>query len=142
MVPAASLPIPPSLHVEALVLGETGLTILASSEATDAPCPRCGRRSDRVHSRYGRTLADLPWAKLAVRLRVRVRKFFCDNDACPRTIFAERLVGVAQAHARRTDRQREALTATAFAGGGEAGAAGGETRAGRQSRHPAPPDAP
>ena len=121
MVPAA-LPIPRSLHVEALLLGEDGLTILASSEATDAPCPLCGRRSDRVHSRYGRTLADLPWAKLAVHLRVRVRKFFCDNDACPRTIFAERLVGVAQACARRTDRQREALTAIAFAAGGEAGA--------------------
>ena len=121
MVPAA-LPIPRSLHAEALLLGEAELTILASSAATDAPCPLCGRRSDRVHSRYGRTLADLPRAKLAVRLRRRVRKFFCDNDACPRAIFAERLVGVAQAHARRTDRQREALTAIAFALGGEAGA--------------------
>ena len=121
MVPAA-LPIPRPLRVEALLLGEDGLTILASSAATDAPCPLCGGRSERVHSRYPRTLADLPWAKLGVRLRVQVRKFFCGNDACPRTIFAERLAGIAEAHARRTDRQREGLAAIAFALGGEAGA--------------------
>jgi transposase len=110
------------LHVATLLLDEEGLTILASSDATDASCPLCGERSDRVHSRYARTLADLPWAALAVRLRVQVRKFFCDNDACPRRIFAERLDGVAQVSARRTDRQRAALTAIAFANGGEAGA--------------------
>jgi transposase len=110
------------LHVATLLLDEEGLTILASSEAAAAPCPLCGERSDRVHSRYVRTLADLPWAKLAVRLRVQVRKFFCANAACPRRIFAERLAGIAQAHARRTDRQGAALTAIAFANGGEAGA--------------------
>lgn len=121
MVPAV-LPIPRSLHVATLLLEEDGLTILASSAATGAACPRCGRRSDRVHSHYVRTLADLPWATLAVRLRVQVRKFFCDNATCPRRIFAERLTGVAQACARRTDRQRESLTTIAFALGGEAGA--------------------
>ena len=121
-LPVASLPIPPSLHVEALLLGEAGPTVLASSKAADVRCPLCGPRSDRVHSRYGRTFADLPWARLAVRLRVRVRKFVCDDPACPRQVFAERLPGIAEAYARRTDRQREALTAIAFAEGGEAGA--------------------
>jgi transposase len=110
------------LHVEALLLDEVGLTILASSAAADAPCPCCGQRSQRVHSRYGRTLADLPWAGVTVHLRVQVRKFFCDNATCLRRIFAERLAGVAQACARRTDRQRESLTTIAFALGGEAGA--------------------
>ena len=119
---AARLASPRSLRVEALLLAEDGLAILASSEATDVRCPLCGRRSDRVHSRYARTLADLPWADLAVRLRVRVRKFFCDNAGCPRKVFAERLDGVAQASARHTDRQGEALTAIALALGGEAGA--------------------
>ena len=61
MFPAA-LPIPQLLHVEALLLNEDGLTILASSEASDAPCPLCGERAARVHSRFLRTIADLPWA--------------------------------------------------------------------------------
>jgi transposase len=121
-MPPAVLPIPRSLHVETLLLDQEGLTILAASEATDVRCPLCGDPTDRVHSRYVRTLADLPWAKLAVRLRVRVRKFFCANDACPRRIFAERLDGIAPAFAHRTDRQRDALAAIAFALGGEAGA--------------------
>src|SRR5215211_7601217 len=122
VVAASYLPIPPSLRVEALLLADEGLTILASSEATEAPCPLCGERSDRVHSRYTRTLADPSWADVAVRFRVRVRKFFCANPACPRAVFAERLAGVAQAYARRTDRQQTTLTAIAFALGGDAGA--------------------
>jgi transposase len=122
MPPTAVLPIPRSLHVETLLLEEEGLTVLASSEATDVRCPVCGEPADRVHSRYVRTLADLPWAGLAVRFRVHVRRFFCDNPSCPRTIFAERLDGIAQSFAHRTDRQREALEAIAFAAGGEAGA--------------------
>jgi transposase len=121
MVPAV-LPIPRSLHVETLLLDDDGLTILACAAATDAPCPRCGQRSDRVHSRYARTLADLPWAGVAVHLRVSVRKFFCDNATCLRRIFSERLADVAAASARRTNRQQESLTAIAFALGGEAGA--------------------
>ena len=61
MGPAAVLPIPPSLHVEALLLNEDGLTILASAEAPDAPCPLCGERADRVHSRATRTLGRNSW---------------------------------------------------------------------------------
>jgi transposase len=59
---------------------------------------------------------------VVVRLRVRVRKFFCGNNSCERKVFAERLDGVAQRYARRTDRHREALDLIAFALGGEAGA--------------------
>ena len=122
MVIAASLLIPPSLHVEALLLGDDGVTIRAVSEATDVRCPVCGEPADRVHSRYERMLADLPWARFAVRLQVRVRRFVCENPACPRTIFAERLAGIAPACAHRTARQRDRLTDLALALGGEAGA--------------------
>ncbi len=76
MVPAA-LPVPSTLHVEALLLGEDGVTILASSEATEAACPLCGERSDRVHSRYTRTLADQPIGECPVTLHRQVRRFRC-----------------------------------------------------------------
>src|SRR5215217_718132 len=122
MATEASFLIPPSLHVAALLLGDDGVTIRAVSEAIDVRCPVCGDPSDRVHSRYERTLADLPWARFAVRLEVRVRRFFCANPTCPRQIFAERLAGIAQPAAHRTERQRERLTDFALALGGEAGA--------------------
>ncbi len=47
----ASLPIPRSLHVETLLFGDDGLTILAASEVGAARCPLCGEPAFRVHSR-------------------------------------------------------------------------------------------
>jgi transposase len=58
----------------------------------------------------------------AVRLQVRVRKFFCDNRACPRQIFTERLPTVAAPWARRTLRLAQHLSALGLALGGQAGA--------------------
>jgi transposase len=119
--PVARL-IPPSLHVDALLVGDDGLTIRVVAEEADVHCPVCGESADRVHSRATRTLADLPWAGVTVRLQVRIRKFFCENPTCPRRIFSERLDGIAAVAARRTDRQRAALLDLAVALGGEAGA--------------------
>ena len=79
-------------------------------------------QTTRVHSRYTRTVADVPWGAYAVRLRLRVRKFFCDNPACPRQIFTERLSTVAAPWARRTLRLAQRLLACGQALGGEAGA--------------------
>jgi hypothetical protein len=99
------------------------VTIHASTENPLAKCPGCGYYSSRrIHSVYRRTLADLPWCGTPVRLRLRVRKFFCDGTSCSQRIFAERLEEVARTYARRTDRQREALEWIAPALGREAGA--------------------
>jgi transposase len=64
----------------------------------------------------------VPWGAYAVRLQVRVRKFFCDNPACPRQIFTERLPTVAAPWARRTLRLAQHLSALGLALGGQAGA--------------------
>ncbi len=54
-------------------------------------------------------------------LRIRARRFFCDDPSCERTIFCERPPEIA-AHARKTNRLEEALLAIAFELGGRAGA--------------------
>jgi transposase len=118
----SSFTIPEGLHVEELSFDGDLVTIYASTEGPAAECPLCKQPSQRVHGYYARTLSDLPWCGTPVRLRVRVRKFFCDQPSCERRIFAERLDEVAHVHARGTDRQREALEWIAFALGGEAGA--------------------
>ncbi len=117
-----SFTVPDRLHVDALSFDGGSLTVHASTEGPEARCPLCERPSRRVHGRYTRTLVDLPWSGTPVRLRVRVRKFFCDEPSCDRRIFAERLGEVARPFARGTDRRREALEWIAFALGGEAGA--------------------
>ena len=91
------------------------------SQQTSPSCPRCEVSTDRVHSHYQRTLADLPWGDWSVRLGLTVRKFFCDNPRCARRIFTERLAGVAVPWARKTARLCERLTAIAAALGGAAG---------------------
>jgi uncharacterized FlaG/YvyC family protein len=51
-----------------------------------------------------------------------VRRFFCDNPDCERTIFAERMPSVLAPYARRTQRLTHQQIQVAFALGGEAGA--------------------
>jgi transposase len=92
-----------------------------TSTSLRVPCPGCARMTQRVHSRYERTLADLPWGHWRVTWQLRGRKFFCDNPACHRQIFTERLPNVAAPWARRTERLVARLTALAVARGGAAG---------------------
>src|SRR6266498_1280557 len=98
--------------------------IVATLEAT-APrstCPVCSTWSDTVHSLYQRTIADLPWSGREVRLRRRVRRFFCRQPSCARRIFTERLPTVVAPYARRSRRQTELVRLLAMALGGEPGA--------------------
>jgi transposase len=90
-----------SLSVEHVTIAPELLAIDAATTLPMSNCPCCGGVSSHVHSRYVRKLADLPAHGVAVKLRVRVRRFFCDNAECPRRIFAERLGTLAQDHAPR-----------------------------------------
>ena len=118
------LPDPASVRLEtwALEPARPAITLTLRSRRRTARCPLCERRAERVHSRYERTLADLPWGEHAVVLRLRVRRLFCDNARCARRIFAERLPGVAAPRARRTARLRRRLTILGLTLGGSAGA--------------------
>lgn len=116
-----SLPtVPDGLHVDELTLDPSGLLLLARATAAQAVCPNCGHTSSRVHSRYFRTLQDLPWQDRAVTWRVQVRRFRCSH--CPGWIFVERIPGLMGSKARRTARLAEAQTEIGMALGGEAGA--------------------
>jgi transposase len=95
--------------------------LLVSTSAT-AACPRCGTSSDRIHSHYRRTVADLPCQDRPVALRLVVRRFRCIQPACPQTIFCERLPALLDAHARSTVGLTGAHRTIGFALGGEAGA--------------------
>lgn len=99
------------------------LVVLAlASSSTAANRPSCGQPSQRVHSRYRRTLADLPVCGRRVVLRVAARRFFCRQPACPRAVFCERLPGLAQPYARSSGRLTDSHRDLGFALGGEAGA--------------------
>jgi transposase len=119
---APLFPAPAELRVTNLAVDPTGVTVVAATRRPTVPCPQCARPAARVHSRYTRTLADLPWHGEAARLVVTTRRFFCDQPACTRRIFTERLPHTAGPFARRTTRLAAALDAIGLALGGAAGA--------------------
>lgn len=116
-----------------IVMPEELVFVLAPTRRT-GQCPLCQRRSARVHSRYERTLVDLPIGTRPVRLRLHVRRFRCLNPTCPRRIFGERFPHLVSVHARRTHDQREALVDFGLALGGSAGARLANRRGVRGSR--------
>ena len=116
--------VPDPAHVHLLHLAAETTVIIATvrTSAASACCPLCGHASTRVHSRYTRRLADLPWQGVAVKWVLYTRKFFCDNPDCTRQIFTERLPKVVGPYARRTRRLDDWFTGVGFAAGGAGGA--------------------
>ncbi len=117
------LPDPALVRLETWSLepAPASITLSLRSRPYQTRCPLCGRQSRRTHSRYERTLADLPWGEHAITIKLRVRRMFCDNTLCKRRGFTERLPGVAASWARKTTRLAGRLTAVGLALGGSAG---------------------
>jgi transposase len=103
--------IPNSAEVELICLRQKAgaIQIELRAHQSSSLCPSCGHGSSRVHSRYWRTIADLPWEGLPVRILLQARKFFCVDERCSRRIFTELLPGTVARYARRSCRSREAL---------------------------------
>jgi transposase len=116
------LPDIPDLQLDQVQLADQMILLTIRATHPTALCPVCGQSSTRIHSRYTRTVADLPWAAHVVRLQLHVRRFFCTNPACLRRTFSERLGAAIRPSARRTQRQAQQLQQLAFAMGGSAGA--------------------
>ncbi len=118
----AFLPLPSGCVMHEIVASETTLTIEVASTCPQSACPLCGLFAWRVHSHYGRVVADVPCGGRRVILKLRVRKFHCHTPDCLRTIFTERLPTLLQSFARQTNRLQEALLSLGFATCGKAGA--------------------
>ncbi|SRR5581483_2304336 len=117
--PTLLLGLPAHLRLDRIEIMQQNLIVSLVTETAEAACPLCQQVSHRVHSHYTRTLADLPCVGKALRLLVQVRRFFCENEACARKIFAERLPELTSVYARRTTRCKEQRASLGFADGEE-----------------------
>lgn len=110
------------LRIDEVAVAAHGLTVVVAVTRASARCPVCDRRARRLHSRFRRTLADLPCAGLSVTVRVHGRRFFCLTPSCPRRTFRERLPELAAPYARRRERLAAALQQIGLALSAESGA--------------------
>ena len=125
----------PGCVVDAIRTDAAVLLLEAHTTAPTAMCPECHHLATRVHSRYTRLLRDLPVTEQAVRVLLRVRRFFCPSPSCSRRTFAERLPTIAPFRAQRTERLTHTLRTLGLALGGQHGA-----RIAAQLRMPFSPD--
>lgn len=98
------------------------LTLIVHSRQKEVLCPECGSHSSRIHSYYYRQVKDLPVFGKGVIMKLKSRKFYCDNDVCCRKIFVERFPIHFSLYQRVTDRLREKLLKVALLMGGNPGA--------------------
>jgi len=109
-----------SIDIDPLDLEEPIHVLMATTFARTR-CPQCGRYSNRVHSRYRRTLQDLPCVGRRIVAHLLVRRFRCTSRRCPTKIFCERLGELAAVYARRTSRMNKSLGCLGMAEGGRPG---------------------
>ena len=116
-------------HLSGLLIDDIGcdegggvVVVDASVAAASGVCPHCGTGSARVHSRYRRRLSDAALAGRPMILRLRVRRFFCDNIGCAACTFAEQVTGLTVKWARRTTLLAGVLTSLGLALAGRAAA--------------------
>ncbi|MGO8947324.1 MAG: transposase family protein [Ktedonobacterales bacterium] len=81
MLETTILPDPERLLLRMLVQEHDGIRAVVAPSASEAVCPLCSYRSARVHSRYTRQVADVPWHGVPLRLELHLRRFFCGTPA-------------------------------------------------------------
>ena len=77
------LPLPTGLEIAGTCTSASALTVSVVSTATSCPCPLCHTLATRIHSRYRRTVADVPCGGQRVLLLLTVRRFVCAVLTCP-----------------------------------------------------------
>ena len=110
----------PGFLVTEVIATTEQLMVYATSQATQAVCPRCQEISSRVHSSYTRSPTDLPSSGRGVQLVLHVQRFRCRNPECQQQTFAERLPTL-PVSAQQTSRLGTILESLAIVLSGEAG---------------------
>lgn len=118
---SALLPHATGLRLEQALIESQAVIFVVAATARTSRCPLCSRRSSRIHSRYCRTLNELPLIGRRAWLQLRVRRFYCQNHRCRRRIFAERFPQLTIPYGRRTHASRSVLVQIGLALGGNAG---------------------
>jgi len=81
------LALPDEMVIDSIQPTATCLAVHVSCQHLEAFCPLCDSPSERIHGQYIRTVADVPCGGRRIELSLTVRRFFCRNPFCERTVF-------------------------------------------------------
>lgn len=113
---------PPGLVVERQSVVDGIVEISGRVAGAVGSCPDCGTPSSSCHSRYERTLSDLPISGTIVKLRLNFRRFRCNLRSCRRKTYREALSpNIGRRHGRRVTRCEGLVHAIGLALGGRPG---------------------
>lgn len=118
---SACLCLPENIVVASVAPTAINLIVQVVCQDRTSACPLCQQLSERIHSRYPRTVADVPCGGRRVLLHLSIRKFVCAMPTCSRKVFTERLPELVQSYARMTNRLKSALQSIGLVAGGETG---------------------
>jgi transposase len=114
------------LPVEFAVLdtcvNEKSITMGLIFTATIGYCPVCHAPSRHLHSHYQRCVRDLSISGKQVTLALCCRKFFCEQENCPRKIFAQQSSNQLKPYAWRLERVNQQVLAIGLEMGSKPGA--------------------
>ncbi len=115
------LPLPVGMQIDQIQASENEVSITVIATHPTSCCPLCSHPSSSIHSRYRRTVRDVPCGGRCVQLALYVRKFFCRNPLCERKVFTERLPDLVRPWAKMTIRYCQQLTSIGLATCGKGG---------------------
>lgn len=110
-----------NLVVHQVAVVDDDLMVDAACCGPPGPCPQCQHPAARVHSRYWRHVAGLPAGGRQMIVRLRVRRFFCDQTQCQRRTYVEQVAGLTEPRLRTSIAARSAMRAVAAELGGRPG---------------------
>src|SRR2546429_4913995 len=112
---ASLLALPEGMQIEQIQVTENGLMIQIAATTPTSCCPLCSEPSSSIHSRYRRSVRDVPCGGRRVLLFLCVRKFFCHNPLCERKVFTDRVPELVRPWAQMTIRYCEQITSIGLA---------------------------
>lgn len=95
---------PESLRITRIIEEEDRIIIHLKSQKHSQICPECKNEMLGYHGTYIRTVQDLPIFQKNVVLKIRAYEYYCINEECSVTTFAEDYEGFVERTSRMTSR--------------------------------------
>lgn len=111
----------PCCDIEDVIVTESAIELRAVVERLPGICPACHQISTAVHGYYSRQIHDLPIWQKQVIIKLRVRRYRCENRYCQQKTYAQRCPKLVRRYQRSSNRLTTSLYHIGQELGGQAG---------------------